>query len=143
MIFRWLDKFALRREPATSLIRRVPMERRRCFEHLPVEENRLTGVYTRPIKGAARCDALGSVYAYFPRLKVRRSSLVGYTSGGEQQMTAMMAKPSMQLLGEPSMGLAPQTVVEICEIVRDLKQKEGPTILLAENTNVALKCARL
>jgi branched-chain amino acid transport system ATP-binding protein len=122
------------------------MEGRRCFGHLTVEENLITGAYTRPLKGAQLRDALDSVYHYFPRLKVRRSSLAGYTSGGEQQMTAigraMMAKPSMLLLDEPSMGLAPQIVAEIFEIVRDLNQKEGVSILLAEqNTNVALKYA--
>jgi branched-chain amino acid transport system ATP-binding protein len=122
------------------------MEGRRCFGHLTVEENLITGAYTRPIKGAQLRDALDGVYHYFPRLKVRRSSLAGYTSGGEQQMTAigraMMAKPSMLLLDEPSMGLAPQIVAEIFEIVRDLNQKEGVSILLAEqNTNVALKYA--
>ena len=122
------------------------MEGRHCFAHLTVEENLITGAYTRPIKGAELRDALEKVYAYFPRLKVRRSSLAGYTSGGEQQMTAigraMMAKPNMLLLDEPSMGLAPQIVAEIFEIVRDLNQKEGVSILLAEqNTNVALKYA--
>jgi branched-chain amino acid transport system ATP-binding protein len=122
------------------------MEGRHCFGHLTVEENLITGAYTRPIKGAELRDALDKVYAYFPRLKVRRSSLAGYTSGGEQQMTAigraMMAKPRMLLLDEPSMGLAPQIVAEIFEIVRDLNQKEGVSILLAEqNTNVALKYA--
>ena len=122
------------------------MDGRHCFGHLTVEENLITGAYTRPIKGAELRDALDKVYAYFPRLKVRRSSLAGYTSGGEQQMTAigraMMAKPRMLLLDEPSMGLAPQIVAEIFEIVRDLNQKEGVSILLAEqNTNVALKYA--
>jgi branched-chain amino acid transport system ATP-binding protein len=122
------------------------MEGRRCFGHLTVEENLITGAYTRPISGAELQDALERVYAYFPRLKVRRTSLAGYTSGGEQQMTAigraMMAKPNMLLLDEPSMGLAPQIVAEIFEIVRDLNQKEGVSILLAEqNTNVALKYA--
>src|SRR3954447_3880558 len=122
------------------------MEGRRCFGHLTVEENLITGAYTRPIKGAELRDALERVYAYFPRLKIRRASLAGYTSGGEQQMVAigraMMAKPSMLLLDEPSMGLAPQIVAEIFEIVRDLNQKEGVSILLAEqNTNVALKYA--
>src|SRR5262249_50361217 len=122
------------------------MEGRHCFGHLTVEENLITGAYTRPIKGAELRDALERVYAYFPRLKVRRNSLAGYTSGGEQQMTAigraMMAKPNMLLLDEPSMGLAPQIVAEIFEIVRDLNQKEGVSILLAEqNTNVALKYA--
>ena len=122
------------------------MEGRHCFAHLSVEDNLITGAYTRPIKGAAVRDALEKVYAYFPRLKTRRTSLAGYTSGGEQQMVAigraMMAKPSMLLLDEPSMGLAPQIVAEIFEIVRDLNQKEGVSILLAEqNTNVALKYA--
>jgi branched-chain amino acid transport system ATP-binding protein len=122
------------------------MEGRHCFGHLTVEENLITGAYTRPIKGAQLRDALDRVYAYFPRLKIRRSSLAGYTSGGEQQMTAigraMMAKPNTLLLDEPSMGLAPQIVAEIFEIVRDLNQKEGVSILLAEqNTNVALKYA--
>jgi branched-chain amino acid transport system ATP-binding protein len=122
------------------------MEGRHCFGHLTVEENLITGAYTRPIGGAELRDVLEKVYAYFPRLKVRRSSLAGYTSGGEQQMTAigraMMAKPSMLLLDEPSMGLAPQIVAEIFDIVRDLNQKEGVSILLAEqNTNVALKYA--
>jgi branched-chain amino acid transport system ATP-binding protein len=122
------------------------MEGRHCFAHLTVEENLLTGAYTRKIKGAALRDEIERVYAYFPRLKVRRTSLAGYTSGGEQQMTAigraMMAKPSMLLLDEPSMGLAPQIVAEIFEIVRDLNRNEGVSILLAEqNTNVALKYA--
>jgi branched-chain amino acid transport system ATP-binding protein len=122
------------------------MEGRHCFGHLTVEDNLLTGAYTRTIRGAELQDALERVYAYFPRLKVRRTSLAGYTSGGEQQMTAMgramMAKPSMLLLDEPSMGLAPQIVGEIFEIIRDLNQKEGVSILLAEqNTNVALKYA--
>lgn len=122
------------------------MEGRHCFAHLTVEENLLTGAYTRKIKSAELRDAIERVYAYFPRLKVRRTSLAGYTSGGEQQMTAigraMMAKPSMLLLDEPSMGLAPQIVAEIFEIVRDLNRNEGVSILLAEqNTNVALKYA--
>jgi branched-chain amino acid transport system ATP-binding protein len=122
------------------------MEGRHCFAHLSVEDNLITGAYTRPIKGAEVRDALERVYAYFPRLKTRRTSLAGYTSGGEQQMVAigraMMAKPSMLLLDEPSMGLAPQIVAEIFEIVRSLNQKEGVSILLAEqNTNVALKYA--
>jgi len=122
------------------------MEGRRCFAHLTVEENLITGAYSRSVKGSALQNELEKIYAYFPRLKVRRSSLAGYTSGGEQQMIAigraMMAKPNMLLLDEPSMGLAPQIVVEIFEIVRELNQKEGVSILLAEqNTNVALKYA--
>jgi branched-chain amino acid transport system ATP-binding protein len=122
------------------------MEGRHCFSHLSVEENLITGAYARPIKQAQVRQELERIYAYFPRLKTRRTSLAGYTSGGEQQMVAigraMMAKPSMLLLDEPSMGLAPQIVAEIFEIVRELNQKEGVSILLAEqNTNVALKYA--
>jgi len=122
------------------------MEGRHCFGHLSVEDNLITGAYARPIGRAQVRDELEKIYDYFPRLKTRRSSLAGYTSGGEQQMVAigraMMAKPSMLLLDEPSMGLAPQIVAEIFEIVRELNQKEGVSILLAEqNTNVALKYA--
>ena len=122
------------------------MEGRHCFGHLSVEDNLITGAYARPIKYAQVRQELERIYAYFPRLKTRRTSLAGYTSGGEQQMVsigrAMMAKPSMLLLDEPSMGLAPQIVAEIFEIVRELNQKEGVSILLAEqNTNVALKYA--
>jgi branched-chain amino acid transport system ATP-binding protein len=122
------------------------MEGRHCFAHLTVEDNLITGAYARKIGNAQVRQELERIYAYFPRLKTRRSSLAGYTSGGEQQMTAigraMMAKPSMLLLDEPSMGLAPQIVAEIFEIVRELNQKEGVSILLAEqNTNVALKYA--
>ena len=122
------------------------MEGRHCFGHLTVEDNLITGAYARPINRAQVRDELEKIYDYFPRLKTRRTSLAGYTSGGEQQMVAigraMMAKPSMLLLDEPSMGLAPQIVAEIFEIVRELNQKEGVSILLAEqNTNVALKYA--
>jgi branched-chain amino acid transport system ATP-binding protein len=122
------------------------MEGRHCFGHLSVEDNLITGAYARPINRAQVREELEKIYAYFPRLKTRRTSLAGYTSGGEQQMVAigraMMAKPSMLLLDEPSMGLAPQIVAEIFEIVRELNQKEGVSILLAEqNTNVALKYA--
>ncbi len=122
------------------------MEGRMCFGHLTVEENLIAGAYTRSLSRSQMREALDQVYHYFPRLKERRSSLAGYTSGGEQQMTAigraMMATPKMLLLDEPSMGLAPQIVAEIFEIVRDLNQKEGVSILLAEqNTSVALKYA--
>jgi len=104
------------------------------------------GAYSRPIKGSELRSELERIYDYFPKLKARRTSLAGYTSGGEQQMLAigraMMAKPSMLLLDEPSMGLAPQVVAEIFEIVRELNQKEGVSILLAEqNTSVALRYA--
>ena len=120
------------------------MEGRHCFQHLTVEENLLTGAYTR---GRANLsEDLEKVYHYFPRLKERRRSQAGYTSGGEQQMTAigraLMARPKMILLDEPSMGLAPQLVEEIFEIVRTLNRKEGVSLLLAEqNTHMALKYA--
>ena len=122
------------------------MEGRHCFSHLTIEENLLTGAYTRKLSRSQIKDELERVYHYFPRLKTRRTSQAGYTSGGEQQMTAvgraLMAKPSMILLDEPSMGLAPQIVAEIFEIVKDLNTKEGVSFLLAEqNTNVALKYA--
>ena len=122
------------------------MEGRHCFPHLSVEENLLTGAYTRSAsRGDVRND-LERVYHYFPRLRERRSSQSGYTSGGEQQMTAigraLMARPTMILLDEPSMGLAPQLVEEIFEIVRDLNEKEKVSFLLAEqNTSIALRYA--
>ena len=122
------------------------MEGRRCFEHLTVEENLLTGAYTRKDGRAAVHEDLDKVYHYFPRLGERRDAQSGYTSGGEQQMTAigraLMAKPSVILLDEPSMGLAPQLVQEIFDIVQDLNDKEGVTFLLAEqNTTIALRYA--
>jgi len=133
------------------------MEGRRCFAHLTIEENLLTGAYTgsargafRPSKSArhgANADLLDRVYRYFPRLKHRRTSLAGYTSGGEQQMCAigraLMARPSMILLDEPSMGLAPQVVAEIFGIVHELNEREGVSFLLAEqNAHIALRYAR-
>ena len=122
------------------------MEGRHCFAHLTIEENLLTGAYTRNISRGDTNAALDRVYQYFPRLKQRRPSQAGYTSGGEQQMTAigraLMANPNMILLDEPSMGLAPQIVEEIFEIVRDLNQRERVSFLLAEqNTNIALRYA--
>ena len=122
------------------------MEGRHCFAHLSIEENLLTGAYTRNISRVELKDSLEKVYHYFPRLKTRRSSQAGYTSGGEQQMCAigraLMARPEMILLDEPSMGLAPQIVEEIFEIVRDLNSREQVSFLLAEqNTMVALKYA--
>jgi branched-chain amino acid transport system ATP-binding protein len=122
------------------------MEGRRCFAHLTIEENLLTGAYTRADGKAAVARTLDKVYTYFPRLKQRRSSQAAYTSGGEQQMCAigraLMANPKMVLLDEPSMGLAPQIVQEVFEIVRDLNTKEQVTFLLAEqNTNMALRYA--
>ena len=121
------------------------MEGRRCFEHLTVEDNLMIGAYTRRDSGEIRRD-LEMVYGYFPRLKERRRAQAGYTSGGEQQMCALgralMARPRMILLDEPSMGLAPQLVAEIFEIVDRLNKDEGVTFLLAEqNTNVALQHA--
>jgi branched-chain amino acid transport system ATP-binding protein len=122
------------------------MEGRHCFAHLTVEENLLTGAYTRGGSRAQVAAKLERVYHYFPRLKQRRASQSGYTSGGEQQMTAvgraLMAEPTMILLDEPSMGLAPQIVEEIFAIVQDLNGKEGVSFLLAEqNTMVALRYA--
>ncbi|MFA5537606.1 MAG: ABC transporter ATP-binding protein [Gemmobacter sp.] len=124
------------------------MEGRHCFEHLTVEENLLTGAYTRTDGNAAIQRDLEMVYDYFPRLKERRRSQAGYTSGGEQQMTAigraLMSKPGTILLDEPSMGLAPQLVEQIFEIVKAVNEKEGVTFLLAEqNTNVALRYAHV
>jgi len=121
------------------------MEGRHCFEHLTVEENLLTGAYTRKNNQDIKRD-LERVYEYFPRIKDRRTSQAGYTSGGEQQMVAigraLMANPRMILLDEPSMGLAPQLVKQIFEIVSKINKQEGVTILLAEqNTNMALQYA--
>jgi branched-chain amino acid transport system ATP-binding protein len=123
------------------------MEGRHCFGHLTVEDNLMTGAFTRRDGKAAIREDLDLVYEYFPRLKVRRSSLAGYTSGGEQQMTAigraLMSRPKMILLDEPSMGLAPQLVEEIFEIVKKLNEEQGVSFLLAEqNTNVALRFAK-
>lgn len=122
------------------------MEGRHCFEHLTVEENLLTGAYTRKDGRKGIADDLELVYQYFPRLKERRTSQAGYTSGGEQQMLAvgraLMARPTVILLDEPSMGLAPQLVEEIFEIVKRLNEAEGVTFLLAEqNTTMALRYA--
>ncbi len=135
-------------DPATLVRKGViqVMEGRHCFEHLTVEENLLTGSFTRKSSRAELAESLEKVYAYFPRLKERRRSQAGYTSGGEQQMTAigraLMSNPETVLLDEPSMGLAPQLVEEIFNIVKDLNEKEGVSFLLAEqNTNVALRFA--
>ena len=122
------------------------MEGRHCFAHLTVEENLLTGAFTRRDGGAAIRSDLERVYSYFPRLKERRTAIAGYTSGGEQQMCALgralMSRPKMILLDEPSMGLAPQIVAEIFDIVLDLNEREGVSFLLAEqNTHMALKYA--
>jgi branched-chain amino acid transport system ATP-binding protein len=124
------------------------MEGRHCFEHLTVEENLLTGAYTRREGRTTIAEDLDLVYEYFPRLKQVRRSQSGYTSGGEQQMTAigraLMSKPETILLDEPSMGLAPQLVEQIFEIVQRLNREQGVTFLLAEqNTNVALRYAHV
>ena len=121
------------------------MEGRHCFAHLTIEENLMTGAYTRSDKGEIAAN-LEKVYTYFPRLKTRRTSQAAYPSGGEQQMCAIgraiMTNPDMVLLDEPSMGLAPQIVEEVFNIVKDLNAKERTTFLLAEqNTNMALKYA--
>ncbi len=133
----------------TELVKRgviQVMEGRHCFGHLTIEENLLTGAYTRSASRSEIRADLEKVYHYFPRLKQRRTSQAGYTSGGEQQMCAigraLMAKPEMILLDEPSMGLAPQIVEEIFEIVKDLNGNEKVSFLLAEqNTMVALRYA--
>lgn len=122
------------------------MEGRHCFGHLTIEENLLTGAFTRRDGNAAIKRDMEMIYDYFPRLRQRKGSMAGYTSGGEQQMCAigraMMSRPKMILLDEPSMGLAPQVVEEIFEIVKTLNTKEGVSFLLAEqNTNVALRYA--
>ncbi|MDJ0824565.1 MAG: ABC transporter ATP-binding protein [Rhodobacter sp.] len=136
------------RDPSDLVKRGViqVMEGRHCFEHLTVEENLLTGAYTRRDGGGNVAQDLEMVYSYFPRLAERRRSQAGYTSGGEQQMTAigraLMSRPETILLDEPSMGLAPQLVEEIFGIVKNLNENEGVSFLLAEqNTNVALRFA--
>jgi len=133
----------------TDLVRKgviQVMEGRHCFGHLTVEENLLTGAYSRRDGRGAISSDLDMVYGYFPRLKERRGSLAGYISGGEQQMTAigraLMSRPRMVLLDEPSMGLAPQLVEEIFGIVKRLNEEQNVSILLAEqNTNMALRFA--
>ncbi|WP_082905479.1 ABC transporter ATP-binding protein [Bradyrhizobium centrolobii] len=143
------DGVEVQSQSPNDLVRRgciQVMEGRRAFPHLTVEENLLTGAFTRRDSRSAIAQDLERVYAYFPRLTERRNSTAGYTSGGEQQMCvigrALMSRPKMILLDEPSMGLAPQIVEEIFEIVKDLNAKEGVSFLLAEqNTNMALKYA--
>jgi branched-chain amino acid transport system ATP-binding protein len=136
-------------QTANELVRRgciQVMEGRHCFGHLTIEENLLTGAFTRKDGNAAIKRDIEMVYNYFPRLRERRTSLAGYTSGGEQQMTAigraLMSRPKMILLDEPSMGLAPQLQEEIFEIIKQLNEEQGVSFLLAEqNTNIALRYA--
>ena len=135
-------------DPASAVKRGLiqVMEGRHCFPHLTVEENLLTGAYTRADGRARVADDLDKVYGYFPRLKVRRAAIAGYTSGGEQQMTAigraLMSRPKMILLDEPSLGLAPQLVEEIFAIDGRLNEAEDVGFLVAEqNTNIALRYA--
>ena len=143
------DGIEIHRQSPNELVRRgciQVMEGRECFAHLTIEENLLTGAFTRPDGRVAIRRDLDLVYSYFPRIAERKNSLAGYTSGGEQQMCALgralMSRPKMILLDEPSMGLAPQIVEEIFEIVKRLNQQEGVSFLLAEqNTNMALKYA--
>jgi branched-chain amino acid transport system ATP-binding protein len=134
---------------AASVVKRgliQVMEGRHCFPHLTVEENLLTGAFTRADRRARVTEDLAKVYSYFPRLEIRRHAIAGYTSGGEQQMTAigraLMSRPRMILLDEPSLGLAPQLVEEIFEIVYRLNKDEKVSFLVAEqNTNIALRYA--
>ena len=144
-----LDGTEVQGRSPNELVRRgcvQVMEGRHCFGHLTVEENLLTGAYTRKDGAAAVRRDLEQVYDFFPRLRERRRSQAGYTSGGEQQMCAigraLMARPRLVLLDEPSMGLAPRLVEEIFAIVGRLNHEAGVTLLLAEqNTNIALRCA--
>jgi len=123
------------------------MEGRRTFEHLSVEDDLLTGAYTRGYDKRGVKESLDMVYRYFPRLVERRNAKTGYISGGEMQMCAigraLMARPKLMLLDEPSMGLAPLLVQEIFEIISRLNREENVAILLAEqNTRMALEFAQ-
>ncbi|MGD9618125.1 MAG: ABC transporter ATP-binding protein [Alphaproteobacteria bacterium] len=143
------DGVRIDRLDAADVVRRgliQVMEGRHCFAHLTVEENLLTGAYTRGEGRATIAADLERIYDYFPRLRERRRSLAGYTSGGEQQMTAigraLMARPRLVLLDEPSLGLAPQLVEEIFAIVARLNTETGVAFVVAEqNTHIALRYA--
>jgi branched-chain amino acid transport system ATP-binding protein len=135
--------------PARLLVRRgliQVLEGRHCFPHLTVEENLFSGALSRRVpKGQFRRE-LDLIYEYFPRLATLRKQRCGFASGGEQQMVAigraLLAKPRLVLLDEPSMGLAPQVVEEIFHIVRSLNRDEGVSFLLAEqNAHMALRHA--
>lgn len=141
---RYVEKASPERLVRAGLIQ--VMEGRRCFPHLSIEENLLTGAHTRSATRVELHRDLERIYHYFPRLKTRSRSLAGYTSGGEQQMCAigraLMAYPRMLLLDEPSMRLAPQIVEEIFAIVQDLNRREKLSVLVAEqNAMLALQCA--
>ncbi len=133
---------------AADIVRRgisQVMEGRRIFEHLTAEENLRAGAYTRGRDGSLHED-MELVYEYFPPLRERRVHTAGYLSGGEQQMLAigraLMARPKLLMLDEPSLGLAPRLVVEIFEIVRRLNEELGTTVLLVEqNARSALEIA--
>jgi branched-chain amino acid transport system ATP-binding protein len=111
------------------------MEGRRLFEHLTVEENLLVGAYARDDAHGIRAD-LEKVYGYFPKLQEMRKRTSGYLSGGERQMLvmgrALMARPKVMLLDEPSLGLSPLLVKEIFKLIEDINKKEGVSILLVE-----------
>jgi branched-chain amino acid transport system ATP-binding protein len=137
------------RMDAAEVVRRgivQVMEGRRKFEHLTVEDDLLTGAYSRRDTHQVKKD-LDLVYNYFSRLAERRNVKTGYISGGEQQMMvigrALMSRPRLMLLDEPSMGLAPLLVQEIFDIVVRLNEEEKVAILLAEqNAAMALQVAR-
>ncbi|WP_291638454.1 ABC transporter ATP-binding protein [Bosea sp. (in: a-proteobacteria)] len=137
--------------PPNALVQRgciLVMEGRHCFGRLSIEDNLLTGASTRSDGAQAIRDDLEKIYGLFPRLKERRHVAAGYTSGGEQQMCAigraLMSRPKLILLDEPSLGLAPQVVEHIFEIIARIVQTESVSILLAEqNANLALHYAQL
>ena len=144
----WYQGQSVRGRSASQLARAglvQVLEGRHCFTQLTVEENLLTGAFARRRVASLRED-LERVYERFPRLRDKRKLAAGYTSGGEQQMIALgralMGRPQTILLDEPSMGLAPQVVAEIFEIIAALRRDEGVSLLLAEqNAVMALRYA--